>query len=79
MKKPVNLTLSVIIIAVLAFTVISSVFGYIAMTNQFDHILYYFDANSVLGKLYIILPIIGAAASLALVPLMRKKVSVTDA
>lgn len=79
MKRSIRITTTAIIIFVLAVTVASSVFGYIAMTNQFDHILYYFDANSVLGKLYIILPIIGAAASLALVPLMRKKVSVTDA
>lgn len=78
MKKTTGITLVIFIAAVLAITVVSSVMGYIAMTTEFDHKLFYFNADSLLGKLYIILPIASSLLSLVCGIMLRKKVSFTN-
>lgn len=75
MKKPTRILLTVIVAAVLVITAVSSVFGYIAMTEDFDHQLCYFNAGSVYGSLYILLPIIASAISVICGIMLRKKVS----
>lgn len=74
MKKVRNiLTVSIAIIAVL--TVASAVFSFLALSTEFDHVLYYFNAGSVNAALGMYLPIAALAAAAVCALLIRKKAS----
>jgi len=78
MKKSTGTLLTIFVSAVLVLTIASSVIGYFAMTAGFDHKLFYFNIDSILGPLYIILPVAACLISLVCGIMLRKKVSFTD-
>lgn len=67
------LTVSIAIIAVL--TAASAVFSYLALSTEFDHVLYYFNAGSVNAALGMYLPVAAMVTALVCALLIRRKVS----
>lgn len=75
MKKTANNILTVFIAAVILMTVVSAVFSYIAMANEFDHDIGHFNTGSVSAGIAMYLPIAAAAVSLIGGLLIRKRIA----
>lgn len=78
MKRSIKNQLTAAVAAVLAITVVSAILGYIAMTKDFDHTLFYFNRDSIFGSLSMVLPVIASLIAVICGILIRKKVEFTD-
>lgn len=75
MKNSAKNVLTVTIAVVIILTVISSVFSYFAMANDFDHEICHFEKGSVNAAVAIIMPIAAALVSACCALFIRKKIS----
>ena len=78
MKRSTKILLTATVAAVLIITVLSAIFSYIAMTTDFDHELFYFNAGSTLGALTMYLPIVAPALAIICGIALSKKIRFTE-
>jgi len=75
MKKSVRNTLTVTAVIIILLTVISAVFAYIAMANDFNHDIFHYNRNSINAFVGTYLPLVAAVVALECAFIIRKKVS----
>ncbi len=76
MKESVRNTLFAAIVLAFIITVISSILGYIAMTNDFDSTLGYFEIGSMPAAMYLYLPLAVPVIALVCAFVIRKEFSI---